>query len=62
VRHRAVAYHLFHETRAPAGTNPFDSILLETVRTRAKRCDIGIDQHLLPSRPIEAPPRSASTL
>jgi len=46
VRHRAIAFHLYHETRAPTGTNPFDSLLLETLRTRAKRCVHGIDQHI----------------
>jgi glycosyltransferase involved in cell wall biosynthesis len=60
VRHRAVAYHLFHETRAPAGSNPFDAILLDTLRTRAKRCEAGIDQHLSPTQ--SATPQSLASI
>jgi glycosyltransferase involved in cell wall biosynthesis len=46
VRHRAIAFHLHHQTRAPTEVNPFDCLLLETLQTRAKRCVDGIDQHL----------------
>jgi glycosyltransferase involved in cell wall biosynthesis len=45
VRHRAIAYHLFHRSRAPSGTNPFDRLLEETLRTRATRCEHGLDAH-----------------
>lgn len=41
VRHRAIAYHLYHKSRAPGGTNPFDHLLDETLRTRAVRCEHG---------------------
>ena len=57
VRHRAVAFHLHHATRAPSGANPFDALLHETLRTQAIWCDQGIDAHLrsraahLPERP-----------
>jgi glycosyltransferase involved in cell wall biosynthesis len=46
VRHRAIAYHLYHRSRAPSGTNPFDRLLEETLRTRATRCVTGLDAHL----------------
>lgn len=46
IRHRAIAFHLYHETRAPTGSNPFDALLLETLQTRARRCIQGLDQHL----------------
>ncbi len=47
VRHRAIAYHLHHPTRAPSGDNPFDRLLEETLRTRATRCALGLDAHLV---------------
>ncbi|HEU4653682.1 MAG TPA: glycosyltransferase family 2 protein [Steroidobacteraceae bacterium] len=56
VRHRAVAFHLHHETRAPTGTNPFDALLAETLRTRATRCVAGIDQHLDSVQQSDRPP------
>lgn len=44
VRHRAVAFHLYHRTRAPAGgANPLDRLLQETLAARTIRCDQGID-------------------
>jgi glycosyltransferase involved in cell wall biosynthesis len=46
VRHRAIAYHLYHRSRAPSGNNPFDRLLEETLRTRATRCLQGLDAHL----------------
>lgn len=46
VRHRAIACHLYHPSRAPQGSNPLEKILDETLRTRAVRCPRGIDQHL----------------
>jgi glycosyltransferase involved in cell wall biosynthesis len=42
VRHRAIAYHLHHKSRAPGGDNPFDRLLEETLRTRAVRCEHGL--------------------
>lgn len=48
VRHRAVAYHLYHRSRAPTGGNPFDRLLEETLQTRATRCVQGLDAHLAP--------------
>jgi glycosyltransferase involved in cell wall biosynthesis len=50
VRHRAVAFHLYHRTRAPAnGVNPLDRLLQETLAARTIRCDQGIDA---PPRPL----------
>jgi glycosyltransferase involved in cell wall biosynthesis len=49
VRHRAIAFHLYHKSRAPAGDNPFDRLLEETLRTRATRCATGLDAHLEPA-------------
>ena len=46
VRHRAIAFHLYHKSRAPVGNNPFDRLLEETLRTRATRCTMGLDAHL----------------
>ena len=46
VRHRAIAYHLYHRSRAPSGNNPFDRLLEETLRTRATRATLGLDAHL----------------
>lgn len=44
VRHRAIAFHLHHRTRAPAdGVNPLDKLLQETLAARTIRCDQGID-------------------
>jgi glycosyltransferase involved in cell wall biosynthesis len=44
VRHRAIAFHLHHRTRAPAdGINPLDKLLQETLATRTMRCVQGID-------------------
>jgi glycosyltransferase involved in cell wall biosynthesis len=52
VRHRAVAFHLYHRTRAPAnGINPLDLLLQETLAARTIRCDQGIDA---PPRPLGA--------
>jgi hypothetical protein len=47
IRHRAIAFHLHHETRAPTGSNPFDALLRETLQTRATRCIQGLDQHFI---------------
>lgn len=46
VRHRAIAFHLHHHSRAPEGYNPFDRLLAETLLTRAVWCKQGIDSHL----------------
>jgi glycosyltransferase involved in cell wall biosynthesis len=54
VRHRAIAYHLYHRTRAPSGNNPFDRLLEETLRARATRAMLGLDAHL----PKLEPPRT----
>jgi glycosyltransferase involved in cell wall biosynthesis len=44
VRHRAIAFHLHHRTRAPAGgVNPLDRLLQETLAARTIRCDLGIE-------------------
>lgn len=44
VRHRAIAFHLHHRTRAPVdGVNPLDKLLQETLAARTIRCDQGID-------------------
>jgi glycosyltransferase involved in cell wall biosynthesis len=44
VRHRAIAFHLHHRTRAPAdGVNPLDKLLQETLAARTIRCDQGIE-------------------
>lgn len=45
VRHRAVAFHLHHRSRAPQGYNPFDRLLAETLLTRAVWCKHGLDSH-----------------
>lgn len=58
VRHRAVAFHLHHRSRASQGYNPFDRLLAETLLTRAVWCKQGLDAHLpAPSgaRPVIGP-------
>lgn len=53
VRHRAVAFHLYHCSRAPANkANPLDRLLQETLAARTIRCIQGID----------APPSSHSAV
>ena len=46
----ALAIHLFHSSRAPDDPNdmslPANRMIAETLRTRATRCDLGIDAHL----------------
>ena len=46
----ALAIHLFHDSRAPPDPNdmslPNNRILAETMRTRAIRCERGIEAHL----------------
>lgn len=56
VRHRAIAFHLHHRSRAPEGYNPFDRLLSETLLTRAVWCKQGLDAHLAapPSGPHPA--------
>lgn len=46
VRHRAIAFHLHHRSRAPESYNPFDRLLSETLLTHAVWCKHGIDSHL----------------
>jgi glycosyltransferase involved in cell wall biosynthesis len=48
LKHRAIAYHLWHPTRSPSGTNPNDRWLEETLATRAIRCERGLDSHRPP--------------
>jgi len=44
VRHRAIAFHLHHRSRAPSGgVNPLDRLLQETLAARTIRCARGID-------------------
>jgi glycosyltransferase involved in cell wall biosynthesis len=45
VRHRAIAYHLYHPSRAPAGDNPLDRLLEDTLRRRATWCEQGLSAH-----------------
>lgn len=57
IRHRAVAWHLHHRSRAPLQDNPFDYLLEETLQNRAVRCTLGVDQHAGGAvRPGTAPP------
>lgn len=42
----ALAVHLYHPSRAPTGANPNDALLEATIKTRATRCQLGVDQHL----------------
>jgi glycosyltransferase involved in cell wall biosynthesis len=52
LKHAAVAFHLWHPTRAPAaGVNPNDRLLETTIATRATRCELGLDLHDVPARP-----------
>lgn len=46
LRHRAVAWHLYHPTRAPSQPNPLDRLLQQTLETRAVWADCGLDAHL----------------
>jgi glycosyltransferase involved in cell wall biosynthesis len=44
IRHRAIAFHLHHRTRAPSGEiNPLDCLLQETLAARRIRCAQGIE-------------------
>jgi hypothetical protein len=52
VRHRAIAYHLHHTTRAPGGSNPLDSLLHETLAARTIRCERGISSPVPDPRDI----------
>lgn len=45
VRHRAIAFHLHHHSRAPE-YNPFDRLLIETQHARTVWCTQGLDAHL----------------
>jgi len=55
VRHRAIAFHLHHRSRAPESYNPFDRLLSETLLTRTVWCKHGIDSHL-PSKVTSSQP------
>lgn len=46
VRHRAIALHLHHATRAPRGDNPQDRFLRDTLASHAVRCENGVDAHM----------------
>lgn len=51
VRHRAIAFHLHHRSRAPAGgVNPLDRLLQETLTARTIRCHQGIEAPSVPPR------------
>lgn len=59
VRHRAIAFHLHHRSRAPEGYNPFERLLAETLLTRAVWCKHGLDSHLpAASAPSMSPSRT----
>jgi len=45
VRHRAIALHLYHATRAPRGDNPLDSLLRDSLARRAVWCERGVSAH-----------------
>jgi len=50
----ALATHIYHASRQPEGDTPNGRILDATVRTRKKRCELGLNQHMiteLASRP-----------
>jgi GT2 family glycosyltransferase len=46
LRFAAVAVHLHHPRREPAGPNPNDRYLAETRAAGSTRCALGLDQHL----------------
>jgi glycosyltransferase involved in cell wall biosynthesis len=46
LRFAALAAHLHHASRAPAGVNPNDALFAATVASRRTRCEFGLDQHL----------------
>jgi glycosyltransferase involved in cell wall biosynthesis len=46
LRFAALAAHLYHAVRSPAGVNPNDAIFAATLECRRTRCDLGLDQHL----------------
>lgn len=46
VRHRAIALHLHHATRAPRGDNPQDQYLRDTLAARSTWCGHGLEAHL----------------
>jgi len=54
LRHRAIAFHLHHTSRAPTAPNPFDSLLDETLARRATWTEHGIASHLDTARARQA--------
>ena len=46
VRGWALCYHLWHPPASRTGLGANDELLSEAVRTRAKRCVLGLNQHL----------------
>jgi glycosyltransferase involved in cell wall biosynthesis len=46
LRFAALATHLHHASRAPAGVNPNDALFAATIASRRTRCELGLDQHL----------------
>lgn len=47
LRHRAIALHLHHKSRASTGRNEFDALLDATLANRATRCVDGVDKYLI---------------
>jgi GT2 family glycosyltransferase len=54
VRHRAIAFHLHHVSRAPGAPNPFDRLLEETLARRATWTEHGLAAHLDAAGPPQA--------
>ena len=54
VRHRAIAFHLHHVSRAPSAPNPFDRLLEETLARRATWTEHGLAAHLDAAEPPQA--------
>lgn len=46
LRFAALAAHLHHASRAPAGANPNDALFAATLASGRTRCELGLDQHL----------------
>lgn len=46
LRHLAIAFHLYHPTRAPLEKNPLNRLLEETLSKRAVWAEHGLDAHL----------------
>ena len=46
LRHRAIAFHLHHESRAPSAPNELEALLAATLANGMTRCADGVDKHL----------------